>query len=435
VIVGCLAAFPVPAPAATVGRAASTTLTFDAARGETNRLTISTPSAGEYQFQDVGAPLTAGAGCRATPDIHVVLCRTAIGPQELTGFHVELQDRNDTFVYTGAHIEAEGFEPFASVRGGSGDDRLTGGKLHDEIYGDGGADVLRGGQGSDLLDGGAGGDRLSGGPSHDFLYGEGESDRLTAGGGDDVLHGGLGPDRLDGGTGNDEFRGSMLKGHGGDLIRGGHGIDSAVWTVFPRIRVIGRRRLWLRPPRIKVTLDGRANDGPPGQRDDVARDVERARSQTPFRTTVRGGVAAASPPPIVTIHRLSLRGTAGAEKGTFVGDATVREGRSRSSPTEVSLPPSGFDVCGAGASRIGARAARLPRRTIHRLRARARGRFRTRGRYAAATIRGTSWTMTDRCDGTLTRVTSGRVLVRDLHRRRNVLVRAGKSYLARGPRR
>ena len=40
----------------------------------------------------------------------------------------------------------------------------------------------------------------------------------------------------------------------------------------------------------------------------------------------------------------------------------------------------------------------------------------------------------DRCDGTLTKVTRGRVAVRDFRRRKDVSVTAGKSYLAR-PRR
>ena len=31
------------------------------------------------------------------------------------------------------------------------------------------------------------------------------------------------------------------------------------------------------------------------------------------------------------------------------------------------------------------------------------GKFRTKGRYAAATVRGTIWTVADRCDGTLTK--------------------------------
>ena len=46
-------------------------------------------------------------------------------------------------------------------------------------------------------------------------------------------------------------------------------------------------------------------------------------------------------------------------------------------------------------------------------------------------MRGTIWTTTDRCDGTLTQVKRGTVVVRDFRRRRNVIVRAGKSYLAR----
>jgi hypothetical protein len=39
----------------------------------------------------------------------------------------------------------------------------------------------------------------------------------------------------------------------------------------------------------------------------------------------------------------------------------------------------------------------------------------------------------DRCDGTLTKVTRGVVNVNDFRARRNVTVRAGKSYLARAP--
>ena len=42
------------------------------------------------------------------------------------------------------------------------------------------------------------------------------------------------------------------------------------------------------------------------------------------------------------------------------------------------------------------------------------GRFRTRGRYAAATVRGTTWTVEDRCHSTVTKVLEGIVAVRDL---------------------
>ena len=58
------------------------------------------------------------------------------------------------------------------------------------------------------------------------------------------------------------------------------------------------------------------------------------------------------------------------------------------------------------------------------------GKFRTKGRYAAATVRGTVWSIADRCDGTLTHVTRGTVVVSDLVRHKSITVRAGHSYLA-----
>jgi hypothetical protein len=57
------------------------------------------------------------------------------------------------------------------------------------------------------------------------------------------------------------------------------------------------------------------------------------------------------------------------------------------------------------------------------------GRFRTRGRYAAATVRGAVWLTADRCDGTLVQVRRGTVAV--FSRRRQVIVPAGTSFLAR----
>jgi hypothetical protein len=58
------------------------------------------------------------------------------------------------------------------------------------------------------------------------------------------------------------------------------------------------------------------------------------------------------------------------------------------------------------------------------------GRFRTRGSNAVATVRGTSWYMADRCDGTYTRVKRGSVSVRDLRSGRTIVLRAGQSHLA-----
>jgi hypothetical protein len=98
----------------------------------------------------------------------------------------------------------------------------------------------------------------------------------------------------------------------------------------------------------------------------------------------------------------------------------------------------GVDLGGGplGGPLVPASASQLSRRAIRRLRAQARGRFRSGGRHSAATVRGTQWSIADRCDGTLTKVTRGVVVVRDFRRKRNVVVRAGKSYLAKArPRR
>ena len=81
-------------------------------------------------------------------------------------------------------------------------------------------------------------------------------------------------------------------------------------------------------------------------------------------------------------------------------------------------------------SRATANAA-LSKRAIRRLRSRARGRYRTRGRHSAATVRGTKWTIVDRCDGTLTKVKRGRVTVRDFRLKKTIVLKRGKRYLAK----
>jgi Laminin B (Domain IV) len=83
--------------------------------------------------------------------------------------------------------------------------------------------------------------------------------------------------------------------------------------------------------------------------------------------------------------------------------------------------------CGSGA-----RASRS--RRLGRLWATGKGRFRTKGRYSAASVRGTTWLTEERCDGTLTKVSRGRVAVRDTVKRKTVLLTAGQSYFARAQR-
>jgi hypothetical protein len=59
------------------------------------------------------------------------------------------------------------------------------------------------------------------------------------------------------------------------------------------------------------------------------------------------------------------------------------------------------------------------------------GRFRTKGKHSAATVVGTRWLVEDRCTSTTTRVVQGRVSVRDFVKKKTVIVRAGKKYVAR----
>ena len=72
-------------------------------------------------------------------------------------------------------------------------------------------------------------------------------------------------------------------------------------------------------------------------------------------------------------------------------------------------------------------------RPVRRLWGKGKGKFRTRGRYAAAAVRGTWWLTADYCDRTLVSVKAGVVAVTDLVKRKTVLVRAGQSYTALAP--
>ena len=64
-----------------------------------------------------------------------------------------------------------------------------------------------------------------------------------------------------------------------------------------------------------------------------------------------------------------------------------------------------------------------------------KGKFRTSGKYSAATVRGTTWYVEDNCSGTLTKVKVGVVSVRDNVTKKTLTLRAGKHYLAKPKRR
>jgi hypothetical protein len=72
-----------------------------------------------------------------------------------------------------------------------------------------------------------------------------------------------------------------------------------------------------------------------------------------------------------------------------------------------------------------------PKSVLGKLWGSGKGKFRTSGKYASATVRGTTWLTQDECDGTLVRVKAGTVSVRDLKRKKTIKVKAPHSYLAR----
>ena len=115
-----------------------------------------------------------------------------------------------------------------------------------------------------------------------------------------------------------------------------------------------------------------------------------------------------------------------------LGRFTVGQ-RTKNPLTTVSMTGAGLSACSKlppGGSPKVAAAKRKRRRALF---SSVKGSFRTRGRNSSATARGTSWTMTDTCAGTLTTVRTGSVNVRDFNLRKTRLVKRGHRYLARAP--
>ena len=105
-----------------------------------------------------------------------------------------------------------------------------------------------------------------------------------------------------------------------------------------------------------------------------------------------------------TDGRVRLRTANG--NGVFsLGAFSISQSRKPGSFAVLKMRGAGFGAC-----RTGAQASRLLLRRLH---GDAHGRFKTRGRYSAATVRGTKWEMEDRCDGTRTAARRGTVTTSD----------------------
>ena len=122
-------------------------------------------------------------------------------------------------------------------------------------------------------------------------------------------------------------------------------------------------------------------------------------------------------------------------KGGF-DSATFSEGKFRlvaaGNVAELDLVGGDFKGCPKAARGGAAVAAGSARgRDVRHLWGEGKGAFRTKGRFASATIRGTKWLTDDYCRGTLIKVAIGAVTVRDLVKRKSVVLKAPKTYFAR----
>jgi ferric-dicitrate binding protein FerR (iron transport regulator) len=114
--------------------------------------------------------------------------------------------------------------------------------------------------------------------------------------------------------------------------------------------------------------------------------------------------------------------TADFYKGAFV----VTQTKGSKPITQLAL--SGKLSCSAKSGKANVAAKR---KRVRRLWGDGHGSFRTKGRRAAATVRGTKWLTEDRCDSTKITVKRGVVQVRDFVKKKTVRVKQGHSYVAK----
>jgi hypothetical protein len=122
--------------------------------------------------------------------------------------------------------------------------------------------------------------------------------------------------------------------------------------------------------------------------------------------------------------RVELTTAGGGNASFYAGIFKIAQGRGAEPLTTLKL----VEKLSCPKSKASAAAKKKRKR---RLWGDGKGRFRTKGKHSAATVVGTKWLVEDRCNSTLTRVARGRVSVRDFVKKKTVIVKAGKKYVAR----
>ncbi len=136
------------------------------------------------------------------------------------------------------------------------------------------------------------------------------------------------------------------------------------------------------------------------------------------------------------VEKLTLGGaifiSTQSRKGLTKGLTTISllEGAFSGAPSYASCPKADADRVAADGP--AAQAAKASPKVLQTLKASDNhGHFATKGRYSSASVLGTIWTTSDRCDGTLTTVQRGTVDVYDFATRKTIAVHAGHGYLAK----
>jgi len=236
-LAAALALAPAAAHAATITGAPGGTYTYVAAAGEINNIDIQgTDGTGNVTFYGPDAVKVTSAPADCTPS-------------SLYG----------TSVMTCADAAA------VVLQSGDGGEQVkVSGSLPPTI-----PVTIDAGAGDDLVEAGDGADQISGGPGNDKLKGFAGDDTIDGGDGSDEIGGGSGADHLGGGAGDDVLRPDEAEDPSADVVDGGPGTDTVDTDYSSRFRSSS-----LPPEALNFTFAGGADDGRPGENDDL-RSIER----------------------------------------------------------------------------------------------------------------------------------------------------------------
>jgi hypothetical protein len=140
-------------------------------------------------------------------------------------------------------------------------------------------------------------------------------------------------------------------------------------------------------------------------------------------TTFAGNSGVFSNVPFTSQRRTSAVGPGGGDSESFTVNAT-------GGGTTMTLEGGDFNVCKTSRRT----AAKKPKTVVRQLWGRAKGQFTTRSKYSSATIRGTTWGVQDRCDGSFTTAVDDFVTVVDFTAKKTLTLAPGETYLATPPR-